>query len=72
MTYEQEMEKFKNHLIDVLSLIEGGEDITTLVLNIRIEYDDWKEELANDRLAQAEDQQTREEDLADYQDATRL
>ena len=39
--YSNEMERFKKHLINALPMIEGGEDITTLVLNIGIEYDQW-------------------------------
>jgi hypothetical protein len=43
-----------------------------LVLNISIEYDDWKEELINEQLSRDEDEQMREDDLADYNAATKL
>ena len=39
--YMLEMERFQKHLINALPLMEGGEDITTLALNIGIEYDQW-------------------------------
>jgi hypothetical protein len=52
--------------------MECGEDIATLVLNISIEYDDWKEELINEQLSRDEDEQMREDDLADYNAATKL
>ena len=70
--YSDEMERFQKHLFDVLPMMECGEDIATLVLNISIEYDDWKEELINEQLSRDEDEQTREDDLADYNAATKL
>jgi hypothetical protein len=39
--YSNEMARFQKHLVNALPLMEGGEDITTLVLNIGIEYDQW-------------------------------
>ena len=39
--YSNEMARFQKHLINALPMMEGGEDIITLVLNIGIEYDQW-------------------------------
>ena len=42
MTFEEEMNAFKKHLIEALPLMESGDDIKTLTANIAIEYGDWK------------------------------
>ena len=69
MTYKEEMESFKKHLVEVLPLMEADEDIEYLVANIRSEYIQWSAKEIDD--LDTDYNQQLSDDLFEYEQATR-
>jgi len=66
------MKAFTEHLANVLPTIEEGTDIDDLLLNIAIEYQDWKEQQEEEVEVSKQYDQRLADDLTAYAQSVRV